>query len=255
MTHVIYAPKGQAGEYARLATNPYKGCGHKCRYCYVPLILRGQMTRQEFDAGATLRPNYLAQLEKDAAKLQKQGVSENVLMCFTTDPYHPGDTSATRQAIKILQQYGQRVTTLTKGGARAMRDLDLFRTGLDHFASTLTSTSEDFQRRWEPGAATPYNRMAALKDFHDAGIFTWVSLEPVLSIVDTLAVITETADFVDFYKVGKANYIELPAPIDWASFTKQVTERLNRLGKKHYIKRDLQKYLPTDYLNTRLEDL
>ncbi|HET6446211.1 MAG TPA: hypothetical protein VFI27_16715, partial [candidate division Zixibacteria bacterium] len=29
----IYAPKGQAGEYAPLAANPYKGCGHKCAYC------------------------------------------------------------------------------------------------------------------------------------------------------------------------------------------------------------------------------
>lgn len=24
---IIYAPAGQAGEYARLATNPYRGCG------------------------------------------------------------------------------------------------------------------------------------------------------------------------------------------------------------------------------------
>jgi DNA repair photolyase len=30
---IIYAPSGQAGEYAPLATNPYRGCGHKCSYC------------------------------------------------------------------------------------------------------------------------------------------------------------------------------------------------------------------------------
>lgn len=30
---IIYAPAGQAGEYAPLATNPYRGCGHKCSYC------------------------------------------------------------------------------------------------------------------------------------------------------------------------------------------------------------------------------
>ncbi len=29
----IYAPKGQAGEYAPLAANPYRGCGHACSYC------------------------------------------------------------------------------------------------------------------------------------------------------------------------------------------------------------------------------
>jgi len=31
----IYAPAGKAGEYAPLAANPYKGCGHCCSYCYV----------------------------------------------------------------------------------------------------------------------------------------------------------------------------------------------------------------------------
>jgi DNA repair photolyase len=35
---IIYAPDGQAGEYAPLAANPYRGCGHGCVYCYVPLI-------------------------------------------------------------------------------------------------------------------------------------------------------------------------------------------------------------------------
>jgi hypothetical protein len=34
---LIYAPAGLALEYAPLATNPYRGCGHSCSYpCYVP---------------------------------------------------------------------------------------------------------------------------------------------------------------------------------------------------------------------------
>lgn len=39
----IYAPKGQAGEYSPLATNPYRGCGHKCAYCYVPQVIKGNL--------------------------------------------------------------------------------------------------------------------------------------------------------------------------------------------------------------------
>lgn len=54
---IIYAPRGQAGEYAKLATNPYRGCGHKCAYCYVPAVLH--ISRAEFDAGATPRTNFL----------------------------------------------------------------------------------------------------------------------------------------------------------------------------------------------------
>src|SRR5476651_1005489 len=58
----IYAPKGQAGEYAARACNPYRGCGHGCNYCYVPLILH--MKRPEFDAGAIPRPDFLHHLRK-----------------------------------------------------------------------------------------------------------------------------------------------------------------------------------------------
>ena len=250
---IIYAPKGQAGEYARLATNPYRGCGHKCAYCYVPAVLR--MSRPDFDAGAIARPDFLNRLHKDAAKYKAAGISENVLMSFTTDPYHPGDNTLTRETIQVLQAYGLRVTTLTKGGSRASRDIDLFRPGLDHFASTLTSTDADFSRKWERGAASPWDRMQTLQRFYESGIFTWVSLEPVLSVSHTLEVIDATARYVDFYKVGKANYITLPEPIDWRGFTAEVTALLQNIGKARYIKKDLQEYLPAGYVNTRLEEL
>jgi DNA repair photolyase len=65
----IYAPRGQAGEYAPLASNPYRGCGHGCAYCYVPNVIK--MPRLDFDAGATPRPNFLAELRKDAAKYKR----------------------------------------------------------------------------------------------------------------------------------------------------------------------------------------
>jgi hypothetical protein len=48
----IYPPKGQAGEYAPLAANPYRGCGHRCKYCYVPEKVIRTLKRPEFDAGA-----------------------------------------------------------------------------------------------------------------------------------------------------------------------------------------------------------
>ena len=61
---IIYAPAGQAGEYSKLATNPYRGSGHKCPSCYEPGILR--MKREDFDARATPRTNFLRLLEKYA---------------------------------------------------------------------------------------------------------------------------------------------------------------------------------------------
>jgi len=52
---LVYGPKpdGPSGEYAPIALNLYRGCGHKCRYCYVPPVVK--MSRADFDKGAVLK--------------------------------------------------------------------------------------------------------------------------------------------------------------------------------------------------------
>jgi DNA repair photolyase len=173
---VIYAPKGPPLEYAPLATNPFGGCGHSCTYCSVPITTH--QDRAEFNAGAILRPNYLANLRRDAALNQAAGITEQVLIAFITDP-HPGDTTPTRAAIEMLIEYGPGVCVLSKGGTRALRDVDLFRPDRDAYAATLTSLVDRLSKKWERGAPLPGDRIATLKAFHDAGIPMWVSLEPV----------------------------------------------------------------------------
>jgi len=245
----IYAPAGQAGEYAPLAANPYRGCGHGCAYCYVPQVLR--MDRVEFNAGAFPRPNFLDSLKADARKYQAAGITEQVMLSFTTDPYHPGDTSLTRQVLGLLKFYGMSICTLTKGGARALRDLDLFRPARDAFASTLTSLDDDFSRKWERAAALPGDRIATLRRFHKAGIFTWVSLEPVYDTAMTLALIQETAAYVDLYKIGRVNYLPMTKTTDWRDYTLRMIELCQQLDAAHYVKLDLQPFLPAGYHNPR----
>ena len=245
--NIIYAPASQAGEYAALATNPYRGCGHKCVYCYVPGVLR--MDRKEFDAAAIARPNFLELLEKDAIKYLAASITEQVMLSFTTDPYHPGDTTLTRDVLKILQDYGLGICALTKGGRRALRDLDLFRPGRDSFAATLTSLDPAFSLKWERAAAVPADRIHTLRTFHDAGIFTWVSLEPVLDTEAALDIIRQTHAFVDLYKIGRANYIGLTKTTDWKQFTENVLDVLAETGARYYIKRDLQPFLPSGFDN------
>jgi DNA repair photolyase len=245
----IYAPRGQAGEYSALAANPYRGCGHKCAYCYVPNVLR--MPREEFDSGAIERPNFLLHIENDAKKYSKANITDQVMLSFTTDPYHPGDNSLTRKTLEVIQEYGMGICTLTKGGHRSIRDFDLFRSNRDSFASTLTSLDDSFSLKWERGATLPGERIDTLKKFHDAGIFTWVSLEPVLDTQATLEIIRQTHSFVDLYKVGRVNYIGLTKTTDWERFTHEILELVNRLNAKHYIKKDLWPYLPNGYPNEK----
>lgn len=244
---VIYPPKGQAGEYAPLATNPYVGCGHKCFYCYVPNAMHLQ--RKDFDKGAALRPGYLERLRKDAIRYQFEGITEQVFITFSSDPYHAGDTAPTRKALEILTDAGLGFCTLSKGGVRALRDIDLFRRDRDAYAATLTCTDDAFSLKYERGAPPTSDRIAALKAFHARGIFTWVSLEPTLSVEASLELVRKTHGFVDLYKVGKANYVKTPEPINWREYTERMVAELNRVGARHYIKLDLQPFLPEGYGN------
>jgi len=244
---IIYPPRGQAGEYAALATNPYRGCGHGCAYCYVPNVLR--MQRRDFDAGAKPRTNYLAQLTRDARKYQAAGITEQVMLSFTTDPYHPGENDLTRETLKVLIKHGLGFCTLTKGGSRALRDIDLFRRDRDAFASTLTSVDSSFSSKWERNAASPEDRIATLNEFHCAGIFTWVSLEPTLDTQASLDLLERTSGFVDLYKIGRANYLPMTKTTDWEAYAHSMLDAVTRLGVAAYFKRDLQPYLPADYHN------
>jgi DNA repair photolyase len=244
----IYPPRGQAGEYSALAANPYRGCGHGCSYCYVPNVTK--QDRREFDAGAVERANYIDKLRTDASKYREAGITEQVMMSFTTDPYHPGNSNTTREAIVVMQSYGLAICTLTKGGQRAMRDIDLFRPDRDAFASTLTTLDDRFSQKWERNAALPGDRIATLKTFHDRGIFTWVSLEPTLSVEASLSIVDATHEFIDLYKVGRANYLkEITTTTDWRDYTLRMVDKLQALGKAHYIKKDLQPFLPAGYHN------
>lgn len=244
----IYAPKGKALEYAELATNPYRGCGNGCVYCYVPNILR--MKRPVFDSSAIVRPNYINSLKRDAAKYKSISCDKQIMFSFTTDPYHPFDTSATRESILILQESNLSFSTLTKGGTRAIRDIDLFRPNRDSFASTLTSFDDSYSKKFERGAAVASDRISALKQFSDNGIFTWVSIEPTLNVVEAKKIITECKGFVNHFKIGKANYTKITKDINWEQYTLEIIELCSKLGVSHYIKEDLQKYLPNGYSNT-----
>jgi DNA repair photolyase len=171
------------------------------------------------------------------------------MLSFTTDPYHPFDTKTTTKTLETLVDHGLSFCTLTKGGSRAIRDIRLFRSDRDAFASTLTSVDDEFSRKWERGAALASDRILTLKKFYDAGIFTWVSLEPTIDCDSSLEIVRKTHEFVDLYKVGRVNYMEITKTTDWEDYTLRMIDLLQSLGKKHYIKKDLQKYLPDGYYN------
>ena len=235
----IYEPAGRAREYAPLALNVYRGCDHRCVYCYAPAAT---FTQPEAFGKPAGRPGLLDALQREV--IVNPGNGRRVLLSFTCDPYQTLDVELchTRRAIEILHTGGYSVQVLTKGGARALRDLDLF-TPADAFATTLTLLDDACSLKWEPGAALPGDRIATLMRFHGAGIPTWVSLEPVLNPASALEIIRQTHEFVDLYKVGKLNHHRLAAVHDWQKFANDAVTLLESLGRPYYIKADLAGFL------------
>ncbi len=247
---VIYRPAGNAGEYAPLATNPWRGCGHSCAYCYVPLATH--IDRKLFNAGAILREGYIDRLDRDIERHKglSRGANEQIFITFSSDPFHLGDLEPTGRIIKMLQDGGLAFCTLSKGGMRALPFLHLYRPDRDAFAVTLTTLDDDFSREWEPNAALPGDRIEMLRMAHAHGIFTWVSLEPTLDVEASLEIVDQTRSFVDLFKIGKANYLKkITRTTDWRDYTVRMIALCQDLGVRHYIKRDLQEFLPAGYPN------
>jgi hypothetical protein len=243
---ILYVPKGRAREYSPLAVNHYSGCTHGCEYCYVPTIPPYKFAaeaRAAFHGGAAPRKNLIRNLEADCRK--EPGTGQRVLLSFTTDPYQPADEEhrLTRQVIQTLHTHGYNVQILTKGGSRALCDLDLF-TKRDAFATTMTLLSDEHTRNWEPLAALPSDRIYAIHAFHEAGIPTWVSLEPVLNPESALEIIRQTHTFVDLFKIGTLNHHPLAERINWADFARRAVALCESLEQPYYIKDDLAKHLP-----------
>ena len=237
--NVIYEPAGRAREYSELACNLYRGCTHGCRYCFGPAVLR--TTREKFYEMAAPRKNIIEQFEKDANKLS--GDARRILFCFTSDPYQPLERTErlTRQALEVVNKYGLNSQVLTKGSADLiLEDLSLMKDAGTHLGVTLCFSDDDTRRYWEPNASTVEERLSVLQEAHQAGIYTWVSLEPVIVPEQALEVIQIAAPFVDFWKVGKLNHMkDVEQHVDWTTFLINAEDLFKKNNAKYYIKNDL----------------
>lgn len=225
VTNPIYEPKGKAKEYGDLAINIYTGCPHRCYYCFAPDVLRRE--RETFHSHVEPRPGIVEAVKKQLERGNITG--KTIHLSFTCDPYPTGyDTSATREIIKLIKQYGNHVQILTKGDGS--RDFDLLDSN-DWYGVTIDGTKRE-----------SYSSLLLLADIMSAkelGIKTWVSFEPVINADAVLNCIKEYHMHFDKVKIGKLNY--WPSGIDWKKFGYEAEKLCEELGLEYYIKDSLRK--------------
>jgi DNA repair photolyase len=238
----IYEPEGRAREYSPLALNLYTGCAHRCTYCYARKMAKMYGTPEcDFNTPAP-RKGLLAELDKKAAGMQKAAKGRErreINLCFMCDPYStPLNGDITREALLILEKHKMNVSILTKAGTKACRDFDILARNGWKFGSTLTCFGE-MRKEKEPGAAKLSDRLGAIIDAKKQGIFTYVSLEPVIDTNMAIEILRwRSPGFVDFWKIGKINYDkQVEAGIDWKQFVADARRVLGDVP--HMFKKDL----------------
>ena len=118
----------------------------------------------------------------------------------------------------------------------------MFRKNNWKFGSTVCFMDEKLREEWEPGAPSIQSRIDAIKFASQVGVFTWVSIEPVINTQSALDVIDELKGYVDLWKVGKLNHFpEIEATIDWKQFLKDAMTKLN--GERTIFKKDLMEFI------------
>ena len=211
----IKMPKGKAGEYAKYSCNFYVGCSNGCTYCYLrkepfKKVMGGNVpTLKKCFKDETHALKVLGkELCENLAELQKHGL----FFTFTSDPMLPETVELTCGAIQICGCYDIPVKILTKKAD--FFDIINNRTvwiksnaggftfssnGYNKVAFGFTLTGYD---DLEPTASTNAERIEAMRKLHDAGFNTWASIEPVIDLVDSYLMITETIGFCNLYKIG-----------------------------------------------------
>lgn len=242
--NTIYEPAGKAVEYSPLALNLYRGCDHGCTYCYVPKQMK--VYQPNYNHSQVIpRDGIIQQLEKDAKKIAYS--DKQVQLSFTGDPYCKADEQhqLTRKALQIFFNNAIPVSILTKGGKRALRDIDLFKQFGKNIkvGTTLTYDNSEQTKEKESGAASPSERIEMLKRLHENGITTWVSIEPVIYPEQSLNLIRVSLPFTTHYKIGKLNHFEAwEKKIKWLKFLMESVNILRESNKSFYIKHDLRTF-------------
>lgn len=237
---IIYEPAGKAREYSPYALNIYLACTHKCAYCYAPRC-RHQNEEEYFTAPMPRA----GLLEKLSEELKRNAPKEQVLLSFIGDPYCEALDSCrtTRACLELLLEHEVPTAVLTKGGRRCLKDMDLFRRFGPHIqiGATLTFDDEKKSMEWEPGAASPGERLETLRELKRNGVRTFASFEPVIEPEESLKQMERGLDCIDVYKVGKLNnYKGLDKAINWTEFLTKTVRLLRGAGKEFYVKYDLR---------------
>lgn len=162
--------------------NLYRGCCHGCIYC----DSRSDCYQiADFDT-VCVKENCLQILRDELRRKVRTGVIGTGSM---SDPYNPFEKTelVTRHALELIDAYEFGITVITKSDLIA-RDIDVYKDISKHSPvlckMTVTTSSDKLCRIIEPNVSVSSKRFEALAKMSEAGLFTGITLMPVLPFIE-----------------------------------------------------------------------
>ncbi|MBN3037314.1 MAG: radical SAM protein [Candidatus Diapherotrites archaeon] len=183
--------------------NPYTGCQHACIYCYADFMKRYSKHEESWGSFVDVKVNAPEVLRKQLRRA-KRG---SVILSSVTDPYQPLEKKygITRQCLEALLEKQFPTSILTKS-ALVTRDTDLFRKFEDvSVGVSVNSLDREWQKKIEPFASPPEERVNALQTIHDAGVPTYAFVSPFFPRITPLEDLAEALHFADDFWVEAYN--------------------------------------------------
>ena len=176
------------------AINPYIGCPHGCKYCYACFMKR--FTGHSEDWGCFLDVK-LCHKQLPVKKLE----GKSIFMATVTDCYNPYEETyrITRNILEQLADVPCHLNITTKSSL-VLRDIDLLKRCKNvEVAISLNTLNEQFRCDMD-NADTVENRIRALRELHEEGIYTILFMAPMFpGITDFEALIERTQEYVSEY--------------------------------------------------------
>jgi DNA repair photolyase len=165
--------------------NPYRGCYHRCVFCYARNTHTFLERNGVGDWGSELyaKVNAPAVLRRELSSPRWRG--EHVAIGTATDPYQPleGRYRITRGCLEELT-LGRTPAHLITRSPLIVRDIDvlqeLARTAGASVYVSLPTLDAELARKIEPTVAPPHQRLRAVRALVAAGLRVGVAVAPVL---------------------------------------------------------------------------
>ncbi len=170
--HVKHALSKSKLKNTDYALNPYRGCEHRCVYCYAPYVLH--IPLEEWNSTVYVKRNLPTVLDKELRR--KKG---HVEVGTVTDAYQPAERryEITRMSLEVLKKHNANISVLTKSSL-ILRDKDILENMNAEIGVTITTPVDALRKKIEPYASPVDERMQVLEEFAGRNI-TYAFIGPI----------------------------------------------------------------------------